>query len=205
MQVGSSIHNHFLFITSLEPLKMTPSVKLYVYEQTTQLVSLNKNCEKIFFFSYSVCYRLNKYNTNQTVMMNPFREIWPRGGGCPVAKINMPAGTKTWKTAVQLVSYQQLCWRGPVFEAEAQNNELSIPKKYSIQTHKHGLRCQKIPHKKKETFSGPGKFVAGWSTPKLLSTITQHVWILWKIPWRKVNLITRPFLSALIVHGMCFF
>lgn len=37
-----------------------------------------------------------------------------------------------------------------MFEAEAQNNDLSIPKKYSIQTHKHGLRCQKIPHKKKK-------------------------------------------------------
>lgn len=112
---------------------------------------------------------------------------------------------KPGKSAVQLVSYQQLCWRGPVFEAEAQNNEPHIPKKYSIQTHKHGLKCQKIPHKKKETFSGPGKFVAGWSTPKLLSTIMQYVWILWKIPWRKVNLITRPFLAVLTVYGMYFF
>lgn len=66
------------------------------------------------------------------------------------------AGTKTWeKNAIQLVSYQQLCWRGLVFETEVKNNETPIPKKYSIQTHKYQRQCQKIPHKKNKTFSGP--------------------------------------------------
>lgn len=56
------------------------------------LMSLNRTVRK-----YSACYQLNKYNSNQTMMMNCFHEIWPQGDGCSVAKINMPAGTKTWK------------------------------------------------------------------------------------------------------------
>lgn len=87
-------------------------------------------------------------------MINCFCGVWPWGDGCPVAKTNMPAVQvlKPGKNAVQLVSYQQLCWRGLVFETEVKNNETPIPKKYSIQTHKYQRQCQKIPHKKKQHF-----------------------------------------------------
>lgn len=77
--------------------------------KTTQLMSLNRIVRK-YFISYTACYLLNKYNSNQTLMMNYFCEIWPRGDACPVAKINMPAGTKTWKncSSVSVISAAQL-------------------------------------------------------------------------------------------------
>lgn len=90
------------------------------------------------------------------MMINCFCGVWPWGDSRPVAKTNMPVlqVLKPGKNGAQLVSYQQLCWRGLVFETEVQNNEPPIAKKYSIQTHKYQRKCQKIPHKK-ETFSGP--------------------------------------------------
>lgn len=137
------------------------------------------------------------------MMTNCFCEIWPQGDGCPVAKINMPAGTKTWKNCSP-VNVTSAALLASVLGLNRKITNHPFQRNVQYKHTSTSSNAKNIPHKKNETFSCPGKFVAGWSTPKLLSTITQYVRIRWNIPRRKVNLITQPLLSVLTVYGMYF-
>ncbi len=48
-----------------------------------------------------------------------------------------------------------------------------------------------------------GKFVAGWSPPELLGTITRYVWRHFDMSWRKSDLF--DFYTVMNVYEACFF
>lgn len=97
--------------------------------------------------------------------------------------------------------FEEKVW--PMFENEAQNNEPPIPKTFNTNTQaptSNAKTSRKKNFWRPTCFRGKyGRFVSGWSPPKLLSTITRYVQILLNISWRKLELSARPFLSFLMV------